>query len=385
MNDRFTVDDLQHLIAYHGSPAISIYMPAHRVTTRIQEDTIRYKNLLREAETTLAATGMRTPTIQELLAPANARQSDIAFWQRQSDGLALFLAPGAAHTFRLPLRFEPLVKVGENFHIKPLLPLLSNDGAFYILAVSQNEVKLLQGTRHTVDELDLESVPGSLAEALRFDDPERQLQFRTVGAPGSGRAPAIYHGHGGGATDDDKNRLLRFFQEIDKGLQELLRGSQALLVFAGVDYLLPIYEQANSYPHLMEEGIAGNPEELRPEQLHQAAWQIVSPRFARDQEQALATLEQMAATNQAAYDIRETLPAAAHGRVETAFVPLYAALWGRFDPERGEVQVEQTESPGNYDLYDQLAVYTLMRGGQVFALEQQELPNGADSAALFRY
>ena len=41
------------------------------------------------------------------------------------------------------------------------------DGIFYVLALSQNEVRLLQATRHSVREIDLTGVPQSMAEALR--------------------------------------------------------------------------------------------------------------------------------------------------------------------------------------------------------------------------
>jgi hypothetical protein len=308
------------------------------------------------------------------------------FWQHQSDGLAIFLGQGTRHVYRLPLDFQPLEVVGESFHVKPLLPLLTNDGSFYILAVSQNDVRILRGSKYSVDELDPAGIPGSLAEALRYDDTDRQLQFHTSTPPAAagGRRSAIYHGHGGTAADD-KDRLLRYFQAIDKGLQELLHDKQAPLVFAGVDYLLPIYQEANSYPRLMETGISGNPEEMRPAELHSAAWQIVAPDFARAQSEALETYMQMASTNQAAHTIRQILPAAYHGRVQTAFVPLHRQLWGSFNPETGEVQMVPEELPDTYDLYDQFAVYTLMRGGAVFVVEPGTLPDGADAAALYRF
>jgi len=43
---------------------------------------------------------------------------------------------------------------------------------------------------------------------------------------------------------------------------------KAPLVLAGVEYLFPIYQEANTYPDLVEEGITGNPENLKPEELH---------------------------------------------------------------------------------------------------------------------
>lgn len=389
MNDHFSVSELQQLIAFHGGPAVSIYMPAHRVTTanQMQEDKIRLKNLLRDAESRLTQTGLRGPEARALLAPAQDLLDNVEFWQHQSDGLAIFLGQGATYIFRLPIEFETLLFVADNFHVKPLLPLLTNDGTFYVLAASQNEVRILRGTKHTIDELDVAGVPDSLAEAMRFEDPERQLQFHTSTPPAAGgdRRSAIYHGHGGGPGDEEKDRILRYFRAIDKGMQELLQDEQAPLVFAGVEYLLPIYQEANTYRYLMETGITGNPEELRPEELHQAAWEIVAPHFARAQSEALELYQQMIATNQAANTIRQILPAAYQGRVQTAFVPHNKQLWGTFDPETSEVHLAAEETPDTYDLYDQFAVYTLMRKGQVFVVEPGTLPDGADAAAIFRY
>lgn len=389
MNDHFSVSELQQLIAFHGGPAVSIYMPAHRVTTanQMQEDTIRLKNLLREAETRLSQTDLRTTEARELLAPAQDLIDNVEFWRHQSDGLAIFLGQGVTHIFRLPIAFDTLLVVADNFHVKPLLSLLTNDGTFYVLAVSQNTVRVLRGSKHTVDELDVAGVPDSLAEALRLEDAERQLQFHTSTPPAAGgdRRSAIYHGHGGGPEDEGKDWLLRYFRAIDKGMQELLQDEQAPLIFAGVDYLLPIYQEANTYRYLMDTAITGNPEELRPDELHKAAWEIVAPHFVRAQSEALETYQQMAATNQAAHTIRQILPAAYQGRVQTAFVTHNQHLWGTFDPETLEVHLAAEETPDTYDLYDQFAVYTLMRKGQVFVVEPGTLPDGADATAIFRY
>jgi hypothetical protein len=161
--------------------------------------------------------------------------------------------------------------VDERFHIKPLLPLLSGDGHFYVLALSQNEIRLLQGSRDSVAVVDLVDVPESLADALRWDDPERQLQWHTgTGARADGRA-AIFHGHGVG-TDNTKTNILRYFQKVDDGICRILAEDPAPLVLAGVDYLLPIYRSASDYPNLVEGAVTGSPEELSAANLHQAAW-----------------------------------------------------------------------------------------------------------------
>ncbi len=122
---------------------VSIFLPTHRAGTQTQQDPIRLKNLLREAEERLLAKGLRAPEVDELVAPARESLDDSDFWRHQSNGLAVFLSPGVLRYYRLPLNFEDLVIVANRYHLKPLLPLLTGDGQFYVLALSQNEVRFL--------------------------------------------------------------------------------------------------------------------------------------------------------------------------------------------------------------------------------------------------
>ena len=94
----------------------------------------------------------------------------------------------------------------------------------------------------------------------------------------------MFHGQ---SADDAKDRILRYFRQIDAGLRDLLREAQVPLVLAGVEYLLPIYKEVNTYQHLLDGGISGNPEGVNFD-LHRQAWAQVEPFFTREQEQAAA-------------------------------------------------------------------------------------------------
>jgi hypothetical protein len=174
---------LRELVEERGRYCVSIFMPTHRRGREVRQDPIRLKNLVAHAEAKLVEAGMRGPDAKELLKPAQDLLDMPGFWRRQSDGLALFLSEDSLHQFRLPLDFEPMVTVGESYHIRPLLPLLMRDARFYLLALSQNEVRLLEATQDSVEQVELEQVPDSLDEALRWDDPERQLQWEECGRP----------------------------------------------------------------------------------------------------------------------------------------------------------------------------------------------------------
>ena len=111
---------------------------------------------------------------------------DLGFWQYRGDGLALFYSRDKLRHFRLPMRFEELAVVANRFHLKPLIPLFTEDAGFYILALSQNEIRLIQGNRYSAWEVELKDVPASLTEALRYDEPERQFQFHSKTSAGAG-------------------------------------------------------------------------------------------------------------------------------------------------------------------------------------------------------
>lgn len=376
-----TRDNLKILGERHKGLCVSIFMSMHRSGPETQQDPIRFKNLVREAEERLIAHGLRVPEAKKLLEPTQSLIGGSLFHQHQSDGLAVFLSRGVLDSYLFPFVFEELVVVANRFHIKPLLPILSGDGRYYVLALSQNKVRLLQGTHYSVAEVDLAGAPENLAETLRDDDSRKEIRFRTS-APGgkSGRSVMGY-----GKVVDDKENLRRYFRQIDGGLHEALRNERAPLVLAGVDYLHPIYREMNTYPHLMKEGIAGNPDRLSAEELHKQAWTIVRPYFQRTQQEAVDQYKQLAGSLQASNDVRKIIRAAYHGQVELLFVVADLQQWGTFDPGTDAIHLHKEEKAGDEDLSEFAAIQTLLNGGTVYVVESERMPDNTSFAAVFRY
>lgn len=377
-------DELNPLIEKRADSCISIYLPTHRAMPETQQDPIRFKNLLAEAENKLIASGLRASEAGQLLEPAANLLDDVEFWRYRSDGLAVFISPDFFRVYTLPVAFDELVVVAGRFHLKLLLRLFAYDGSFYILALSQNQVRLFQGSRQSVSELFPEGIPENLEEALKYDDPQRQLQFHTRASQSGGRRAAVFHGQGVG-IDDSKDRILRYCREIDGVLRPLLKGETAPLILACVDYLLPIYKEASDYRYLMDEAISGNPELLSPAQLHEQAWEIVRPHFQKAQDEAIGKYRQLAGTGRTSADIGEVISAAAGGRVESLFVAVGVRRWGRVDSTNNIVELRDDPQPGDEDLLDRAAAETLIHGGAVFAVELEAVPADAPLAAVYRY
>lgn len=380
-----TREDLSLLMEKQDDYCISIYLPTYRAGSETHQGRIRLKNLLQEAERRLIASGMRSPEAERYLKPIQQLAVDNSFWQHQRDGLAIFLASDAFHYYSLPMNFREFVHIGRRFHLKPLLPLLSGDGQFYVLALSQNRVRVLECTRASVSEIEGLDIPHDLAESMQFDDPERQLQFHTNTLEASNRkAAAIFHGHGVG-TDDNKDNILRYFRLIDRGLHVLLRDKKVPLVLAGVEFLFPIYQEANTYAYLTAEGLPGNPEELSAEDLQTLAWPLVEHYFHKAEQEAWTYYGPLKGTGLTTQDITEAAPAAYQGRVEMLFLADEARQWGRYDPLSNGVELHTEPEIDDEDILDFTAIQTIKNGGSVYMLTGDQIPDGGTLAALFRY
>jgi len=387
--DILTRAELEQLMRKEQQGCVSIYMPTHRTGTDAQQDPIRLKNLLREAEKQLSAQGIGRREVQNMLEPASMLLQDSTFWQHQSDGLAIFISSNRVRRYRLPLNFEEFVAVMDHFHIKPLLPLFTGDGQFYILALSQNEIRLLNGTHYSVSEVDIGQVGGSLAEAIPSVNHQMSLQLHTSGsAEGmSGRGSVTFHGQGGGSDETAKHELLRYFRFVSDGLTEFLQGDRAPLVLAGVEYLLPIYKEANTYPNLVDTVIKGNPDLLSADELHKSAWDIIAPLFQTAQAEAVAHYQQLAgqASERVADTLEKIVPAASDGRVETLFIAPGVQQWGVFNPVKNEIELHSQQEAGDEPLLDLAAVQTYLKGGIVYTMEPDKVPGGTSAAAVLRY
>ncbi len=386
--DRFTKEDLRTLFSDGNGLKVSIFMPTHRVAADAPQDRIVLKNLRREAAQELERNGLRKPDIRQFLSLIDGLTRRTAFWLHQSDGLALFRSSDLFRYYRLSIPFEPDVAVSRRFHIKPLLPLLAGEEKFYILALSQKEVRLLEGTPFTTSEVKVERFPGGLLEALNYDQPERQLvQFHTrtrQAAPGGGRPPSIFRGHGVG-MDDKKEDIRQYFQIIDRDIRKALREEEAPLILAGVEYLFPIYREVNTYRNVYEAGVKGNPDGLSDAELHREAWAVIKPYFDQRREEQVARYREKLGTGLSSNLVEEVVPAAHRGRIDTLFVAPGAELWGDFDPQNNALHLATGKGNGEEDLLEYAAVQTYLNGGKVYAAKDPGVLDGTPMAAVFRY
>lgn len=381
-----TWDDVRDLMARSAPNCVSIFMPTHRSGRETEQDPLRLKNLLGQAEEELRALGLRGPDADAVLDPGRTLLQDKAFWQNRQEGLALFFAPGWWRTLATPVALDESIVVSGRFHVRPLLPVLSPDLRFYVLALSRHGARLLAATRFTIEESDVRDLPAGMDDVLDIVETERQLQSHVAARRGSSRAggSVAFHGHGLGRDAADE-RLLEYFRAVDRGVAAVVRADDAPLVLAAVEHFLPLYRQVTAVPTVIDAAVPGSPDELADTELHRRAWALVAPLAEREIDERLASYGEHAAKGGAAHSIGSVLRGAQAARVETVFVPIDHAIWGKFDEVNGRARIHESRRTGDEDLLDRAAVETIRNGGNVVSLPKERLPDGGPLAAIMRY
>jgi len=377
-----TPQHIRELVEHHAPHSVSLFMPTHRKGREQQQDTIRLKNLIRDARQRLEDAQVPTSKADTILEPLAELLHDDDYWRNRGDGLACFAAPDNFRAYRVPIRLEERLHVGERFIVRPLLPMLRSDARVYILTLTQETARLFEATQYSIRELELPDIPRVEVEV---DGDEQTLQYHAHQAPTMGKGSsqtAMYHGHGGPA-DRTKTDALRFFQLVDRSVVRVLRGQDAPLVLACVGYLASLYESANSYKNLVKSKVPGSPDRWSEDELRDHVWTMVQPQFVQQQQRALEELQRGYSQNLSSDDLRTIVLASIEGRVDSLFLVRDQERWGNVEPNLSAVQV-LGDGQGE-ELLDFAAAHTLSNSGDVFVLDS--LPDGNESpiAALFRY
>lgn len=380
---RLSLDYLKELHQVQDDICISIYMPTHKVGNEIRQDKIRYKNLLNEVTQELKNKGLRDGEVEQLLRPLESFRDEAPNWQNLSEGLVLFRSKEHFEMNQFPAEFEERAIVSHRYHLKPLIPLLNGNGLYYLLSLSQNKIKLYEGTRFSMTDIDDDFLPDNLVKALRIDEFVETQQSHSGGPAtvGGGRS-TLFHGHGG--EEDQKLLIQQFFRQVNKELTNFLDDRQVPLVLAGVEYLHPIYAEVNSHEGLIEKGVHGNPDSFSLDELHERSWSAVKELFEQEQHDAAKQYEDLKGSAKVISGVDEVVAAAVQGRVETLFVSLNEHVWGRYDAPENEIRLEHSGQTAE-DLLDLAAVKTLFQSGKVFGIHRSEIPDGHQLAAIARF
>ena len=363
----FRRENITELLQPQEPPCVTMMFPIFRSGADSQQNSVRFKNMLRKASDSLIDTGMTRSHADKFLESAQPLLNNNGFWQNQSASFALFLSGDNYQTFRIPFSLQESLKVDTRFHLSPLLPFFFENDRFYILALSQNLIRLFQVVADNIDQIELIDVPKDIDEMLLQYAEEKQ-----------GRRQAYFHGQGDPSLHSE-DKIQQYMYLIDKGVHQVIANEHVPLVFAGVDYLYPMWKTVNSYSDLCSEFIGGNPDRLSPKQLLENAKKIVAPIFAQVKQEAIDKYKQFVGTGHTTADPAQISAAASQGRIDILFITA-----GQKPAATSSTQTKDDTKINDY-LIDFAACETFLNRGRLFQLTPEEMPDKSEICATLRY
>lgn len=205
-------------------------------------------------------------------------------------------------------------------------------------------------------------------------------------SPAGRGGPAVFYGHGAADEDFKKDEVDRFLRTVAGGLDTYLATQNAPLVLVGLDYLVSTYRDVTRYPHVLDEDVRTNPDQLDAAALHAAAWPVIDQRLAVDKARMVDRFQELHGTGRASSDPTKIDAAAAQGRVDTLLVTASPSCWERASTQSPRVlHLGADEKFAHCERLDRAAADTLAHRGQIFTFAKTNVPGGGDVAAVFRY
>jgi hypothetical protein len=384
----FSRNDMKILLEARKNPSVTIYLPIPRFGGETRQGPVKLHTLLKKASETLKEQNWRQPVVDRIIGPVEKSLDQVILWGYQQQGLAIFANEDELITRFLPIPVNDALYISDRFYMRPLFPLLTHDGQYYLLSLNLIDVKVFLGSRYSLEALTMTGMPKSLQEILATYNIGRQMQQHSGSVAGAGAGGKIVHGYEN-MKDFEKVRIEEFLRSIDNSLRQELAVAKRPLVVACVDYLFSLYRQIAKYTPLMDQHIAGSPETIPADDLCCMAWDIVRPVIEREKDQDWAALQNMQNSGRVVGNIRQIIAAANHGRVDSLFLPSGKIIPGQYDPsaERATRLPDATDlsSPGTVDLLEIAAATVFLKGGKVYETDAQLMQQDNDALALLRY
>ncbi|MEJ6980238.1 hypothetical protein WG906_07235 [Pedobacter sp. P351] len=382
-------DEFKELANYHTDGCVSIYIPTHSSGMEVNEkyDTLVFKNNVQKAKVQLIAKGLEIKKVDSILSPALELIKNEEFWNKQSNGLAVFLAPGFFKLYQLPLPVKEEILVNSSFLLSPILPVMERRHRFYLLVLSKHACKFYEGDQFQMKKLEIEELPTGIDDVVPFELKEARQIHRRAGAAAGAAASvgASFHGHGSGLSDEDEY-LLQYLKEVDQTLwSEVLHNQHVPLVLASVDYEIAYYKQISNYKHIADVCLSGNFEHEDRHSLYLKVKEKLCPYFREYSKDALKNYYNNSAKELTTSIPEEVIPAAYFAQVSDLFVQKDQHLWGSFDESNNSITINEEKQLDDECLVNKAIVKTLMNGGEVHMLEKEKMPADSPIAAFMRY
>ncbi len=231
---------LAQLLSKQNGPCLSISQKTHRSFPDNGQDVIRFKNLIKELESSLAKFNGDLDK-GALLAPFKKLAADTEFWKQNFDGLVVLSSANESHVFKVQRPVPDFAVVADSWHLKPLLRDMQTADRFQVLALSRNSAVLYEGNRYALDKIATASTfPHSNEDVIGADHTEAVTSAK------------LHHIERSDEIDRDTEN---YFRAVDRATHEEYTAPAELpLILVTLPEHQGVFRKLSHNPYLLEQG-----------------------------------------------------------------------------------------------------------------------------------
>ncbi len=355
-------DKIEKLASERSIPCVTISMNTHRNYSGNQKDIIEFQKLIKETnDHVVNEFGHRDVT--NLLEKIESLEKEIDF-NYMLDSIHIFLSDTTKEIVKSSWpTLGNTVSVAENFVIKPLIKDFNRLEEYYILMLSQNDVRLL----HAIND--------GIAGEIKDDDfPFDQNPHFSPNQEKSG---------------DDKhidNQIREFFNQIDKALVKIHYKTEMNVVVVCTENNWSQLMQVADKPSIYLGNLSTNSNNTANHSIASEAWQIVNAIQEKSRMKAIDEMKEAAGHGKVITDLLEIFLAVQSGRGDLLITHDDYHQPVKMDGQYSFHLVDDVTLPGVIDdITSDMAWEVISKKGRALFTSQEEFKSFGNIALKVRY
>lgn len=364
-----TTPEISALNAARADSCVSIYLQTTPLSQNTDASRTQFRNLVRQAQQQMTDKGLDKRRMASLMEYFDDLVEDDDFWQMQANSLAILATPDGCRTYRLASDLKDMVQVSDRFHLKPLLRSVTFPHSAFVLALSENSVRLVEVSA------------GLAPRTVKIDGMPKDAASSVGKSTLNDRSPS---GRIQGAEGQNV-RFRQYARQVDAALRAILAGRDTSLILAATGRLASVFRSVNSYPHLLAEGIEDSPDRVTDAQLADACRPLLDAFYQREIAKLRGLYTIRADQGRATSDLSDAGRAATFGAIDALLVDIDEVVPGQIDEQTGAITLAENPDASSYGVIDEIAGRALANGARVLAVRRTDLPGESPLAAILRY
>ena len=362
-----TREEFLRLTEMRSDICVSIYLKTTPLPQDILASRIELDNQVKKVFAQLQESGADKKRLEALENEIFWLLNDDDFWAFHANSLVILASPDFIRTYRMANEIETQIEISDRFFLKPLLRALTFPQTAYILALSENEVRLVEF--FTSGHPEIISLPDMPKDALS--------------AVGKSSLTASLHSmsHENGSRGKTL-RQGKYIRKIDEALRPLLLHSDVPLILVSTEPLASLFRSTFSLPNLVEGTVSVSPDRIGLTELVASARPLLDAHYARELKSIKELFEERQGQDRVATDLADIAKAATYGMVSLLLVDFDALVKGSID-EAGTLSF--SDNPDAYGVIDEIVKRSLACGAKVMAVRKDDMIGGTGAAAILRY